>query len=100
MGDLLYIQTAQKIADQVKGGTYQPGDRIPAVRQLSKQFKVSVSTVLQAYGLLEDQGIIEARPQSGYYVRDRLWQPPAEPEISTWRAAARGSAPPSAAGVP
>ena len=83
MGDLLYIQTAQKIADQVKGGTYQPGDRIPAVRQLSKQFKVSVSTVLQAYGLLEDQGIIEARPQSGYYVRDRLWQPPAEPEIST-----------------
>jgi len=30
-----------------------------------------LSTVLAAYGLLEDQGIVEARPQSGYYVRLR-----------------------------
>jgi DNA-binding transcriptional MocR family regulator len=38
--------------------------------------------VLQAYRLLEDRGKIEARPQSGYYVRTRFWKPPAEPDIS------------------
>jgi DNA-binding transcriptional MocR family regulator len=39
------------------------------VRRLSRQKQVSVSTVLQAYQVLEDRGLIEARPQSGYYVR-------------------------------
>jgi DNA-binding transcriptional MocR family regulator len=39
------------------------------VRRLSDQQRVSVSTVLQAYQRLEDIGVIEARPQSGYYVR-------------------------------
>jgi DNA-binding transcriptional MocR family regulator len=39
--------------------------------------------VLQAYRLLENRGKVESRPQSGYYVRTRVWQPPAEPEISS-----------------
>lgn len=37
--------------------------------------------MLQAYQLLESRGLIEARPQSGFYVRARRWTPPPEPEI-------------------
>ena len=47
---------------------YQPGERVPSVRKLSTQLNVSHATVLQAYANLEDQGLIRARPQSGYYV--------------------------------
>jgi DNA-binding transcriptional MocR family regulator len=45
---------------------------------------VSVSTVLQAYQLLENRGLIEARPQSGYYVTARSFLAASlpEPEIS------------------
>jgi DNA-binding transcriptional MocR family regulator len=41
-----------------------------------------LSIVTQAYRLLEDSGVLEARPQSGYYVRARRWSPPPEPAMS------------------
>ena len=44
---------------------------------------MSISTVLQAYSLLESQGLIEARPQSGYYVRTPAAERLPEPEISS-----------------
>ena len=53
----------------IRAGTLRAGERVPSVRRLSNQQRVSVSTVLQAYQRLEDIGVIEARPQSGYYVR-------------------------------
>ncbi len=80
--DLLYEQVAQKLRTQVTSGVYRQGERVPSVRRLSDQLEVSVSTVIEAYRRLESQGVIEARPQSGYYVRARLWQAPAQPEIS------------------
>jgi len=38
--------------------------------------QVSISTALEAYRLLEDRQLIEARPQSGYYVRRLFNQSP------------------------
>lgn len=80
--DLLYDQIAEQLVQLIEGGTLRPGERIPSVRSLSRQQSVSVSTVLQAYRLLENRGLIEARPQSGYFVRPKRWTPPAEPAIS------------------
>lgn len=65
----LYHQLAEQIHELIRAGTLRAGDRVPSVRRLSNQQRVSVSTVLQAYQRLEDIGVIEARPQSGYYVR-------------------------------
>jgi DNA-binding transcriptional MocR family regulator len=63
----------ERIADEIKHliskGTYCTGGKIPSVRNLSRQMQVSISTVVKAYFHLENQGVIEARPQSGYYVR-------------------------------
>jgi DNA-binding transcriptional MocR family regulator len=78
----LYEQVASELADLIRMGTFRPDERIPSVRQLSRQRKISVTTVLQAYMLLENQGIIESRPQSGYYVREKLPQMLPEPEMS------------------
>src|SRR5688500_17100160 len=81
--DTLYEQVCGRITGLIDAGTLRGGQRIPSVRKLSAQLKVSVSTVLQAYRLLEARGRIEARPQSGYYVKVYArWRPPAAPETS------------------
>ena len=78
----LYEQIAGKIATLIEKKTFRPGEKVPSVRKLSTQEKVSISTVLQAYFLLEDRGLIEARPQSGFYVRLRPRELPPEPAMS------------------
>lgn len=78
----LYEQVAHQIQELIEQGTLRPGERIPSVRRFSAQNGVSISTVMQAYALLEDHGVIEARPQSGYYVRLRSRELPPEPAIS------------------
>ncbi|MEL7035172.1 MAG: PLP-dependent aminotransferase family protein [Cyanobacteria bacterium J06592_8] len=65
----LYEQVADRVQSLIEKGTLQPGDRIPSVRRMHKQMNVSISTVLEAYRLLEDRGFIGARPQSGYFVK-------------------------------
>lgn len=81
--NLLYQELANRLAELIQRGTYPRGERIPSVRQMSRQQGVSISTVLQAYTLLEDRGLIEARPQSGYYVHERGADRLPEPEISS-----------------
>src|SRR5438552_4091904 len=80
--DRLYKQVALRIAELIEHGTLRPGERIPSVRCLSEQEEVSIARVMQAYRVLESRGLIEARPQSGYYVRAKLWSPPPEPSKS------------------
>ena len=65
----LYEKFAQDLEEQVRSGTFPVGARIPSIRESSVQRGISFSTVLQAYQLLENRGVIEARPQSGYYVK-------------------------------
>ncbi|MBM7345755.1 aminotransferase class I/II-fold pyridoxal phosphate-dependent enzyme [Pantoea coffeiphila] len=68
----LYHNLAETLAAAIQQGTFMPGSRLPAIRRCAASHQVSVNTVLTAYGILEDRGLIEARPQSGYYVRDAL----------------------------
>src|ERR1051325_3518411 len=79
--DKLYERVALRISELIEHGTLRPGERVPSVRKYSEQQDVSIATVMQAYRLLESRGLIEARPQSGYYVRTRHWTPAPEPEI-------------------
>lgn len=65
----LYLNIADAIEKQIMDKVLNIGDKLPSVRMLSKEHGVSVSTGLQAYYHLEGKGLIEARPQSGYYVR-------------------------------
>lgn len=66
---LLYERVARLVERQIATGTLRSNERIPSVRSMSRTAKVSVSTVVQAYVHLESIGLIEARPQSGFYVR-------------------------------
>src|SRR5215475_4164824 len=66
-----YEETAQFITDLVDSGTLIPGSRVPSLREITRQRRVSLSTALQAYRALEDRGVLQARPQSGFYVAKR-----------------------------
>ena len=77
----LYEEVADNISHLVERGTFRVGDRIPSIRAVSRQWSVSITTAMEAYRLLEDRGIVEARPQSGYYVRSHLTNKLAMPPI-------------------
>jgi DNA-binding transcriptional MocR family regulator len=80
--NFLYEEVAGRIANQIERGALKPGERVPSVRSLRTKFGVSLSTALRAYLSLEDRGLIEARPQSGYYVRLHSRQMPPVPVMS------------------
>jgi DNA-binding transcriptional MocR family regulator len=66
---LRYEQLANELGGLISSGTLRPGDRLPSVRRLSDERRLSASTVVQALRQLEDRGLVEARPQSGFFVR-------------------------------
>lgn len=65
----LYRQLADHYRLAIEAGTLAPGDRMPSVRTLMERHRVSLSTALQTCRHLEAQGMLEARPRSGYFVR-------------------------------
>lgn len=83
----LYLKVANQIEGQIRKGALRVGDRVPSIRGMKRQQGVSVSTVLQAYFWLENQGWIEPRPQSGFYVRVPYTQLVPEPEFQAPRSA-------------
>ncbi|NWA04329.1 aminotransferase-like domain-containing protein [Pseudomonas gingeri] len=64
----LYVNLAELLGTRIEQGFYRPGDRLPSVRALSVEHGVSLSTVQQAYRMLEDNGLALPKPKSGYFV--------------------------------
>jgi DNA-binding transcriptional regulator YhcF (GntR family) len=71
----LYQQVANAIADSIRDGAFQPGQRLPSERDLAEDYKVSRPTVREAMIALEIRGLVEARHGSGVYVTEA---PPVE----------------------
>lgn len=66
---MLYTAVADQLASQIRNGIYAPGDRLPSVRHMSRQLRISPSTAVRAYQALQDRGLVQTRPQSGHFVR-------------------------------
>lgn len=64
-----YIDVSERIEKLIENGVLKVGDKLLSVRALSKEQGISLSTAFQSYYHLESKGLIEARPQSGYYVK-------------------------------
>src|SRR5688500_8579013 len=64
-----YLEVADRIESLIENQVLKIGDKLLSVRALSKEQGISLSTAFQAYYSLESKGLIEARPQSGYYVK-------------------------------
>ena len=71
----LYQQLAEQLAELINQRAILPGDKLPSIRRLSMQHKVSIATVQRALEELELRGIVEAKPRSGFYVRMPALEP-------------------------
>lgn len=63
-------QLASRFAERIRTRLLAPGARLPSVRQCAEQQQVSPTTVVAAYDQLLAQGLIEARKNRGFFVRE------------------------------
>lgn len=65
---------ADQVADALQAriaADFKPGDPLPSMRELCRQFGVSINTVQTAIAALAREGIVQRRPGSGVYVTER-----------------------------
>ena len=76
-----YLTLANSLESQIHSDVFRVGDRLPSVRSLCGNHRLSVETVLHTFRVLEDRGLIEVRPRSGFYVsfRNQLPEPSPQP---------------------
>lgn len=84
-------QLADRFAERIRNRLLAPGARLPSVRQCAEQQGVSPSTVVAAYDQLLAQGLVEARKNRGFFVREAA--PARAEEDAAPPAAARGALP-------
>src|SRR5580693_3428059 len=70
-----YLTLADSLQGQVQANVFRPGDRLPSVRSLCLDHRLSMETVLHTFRVLEDRGLVEARPRSGFYIKFRNQSP-------------------------
>ena len=63
-----YIQLYRHFVNDIISGGYSYGDKLPSKRTVAEEAGVSVITAEHALGLLCEEGYIESRQRSGYYV--------------------------------
>ncbi|MGA0571357.1 PLP-dependent aminotransferase family protein [Variovorax sp. VNK109] len=87
-------QLAGRFAERIRARLLLPGTRLPSVRECARQQGVSPYTVVAAYDQLLAQGLVEARKQRGFFVRDVVATERVSSASSTGRQALREPAEP------
>lgn len=63
-----YLRLYHRIREGIESGTYPSGTKLPSKRTMAAESGLSTVTVEHAYALLTDEGYIEPRVRSGYFV--------------------------------
>ena len=72
-----YETVRQNVLDMIESGALKPGEKAPSLRRLAARMRVSLSTAALAYAQLESEGVLTAKPKSGFFVRSvRAGLPP------------------------
>ncbi len=91
----LYLQVRDRIGHLVQVGALQPGERLPSIRTLAETTGVNKLTVIEAYSVLEADGLIYARQGAGYFVN----RPTTAPKLESTFAPAQTVIIPEAPGI-
>ena len=68
--DPLYKQVTDQVKDAIASGTLKPETKLPSIREMSKELKISIITIKRAYSDLEREGYIITRAGMGSFVAD------------------------------
>ena len=68
--DPMYKQVTDQVKDAIADGTLKPEDRLPSIREMARELKISEITIKRAYADLEAGGYILTRSGLGSFVAD------------------------------
>jgi molybdate-binding protein/DNA-binding transcriptional regulator YhcF (GntR family) len=68
----LYRRIAEDIRQEILKGKLQPGDRLPSIRMLVRQWNCTPGTIQRAYQELSRQGLVVSQAGKGTHVSDEL----------------------------
>ena len=68
--DPMYKQVADQIKDAIATKVLKPESKLPSIREMSKELKISIITIKRAYADLEKEGYIFIRSGMGSFVAD------------------------------
>lgn len=64
----IYEQIKEQVREQILSGELKENDRLPSLRRLAADLKISVLTTTRAYSELEEEGYITSRQGKGFFV--------------------------------
>ncbi len=70
----IYLQIADHFYENILLEKWNPGDRIPSVREMAVQIEVNPNTVMRTFNFLQDKGIIFNKRGIGYFVSEDGFQ--------------------------
>lgn len=76
----VYVEIAERYKEYIQLGVFKNGDKLPSVREAAGELGVNPNTVVRAYALLEEEGLICALPKKGAYVTFGEEEKKAEPD--------------------
>lgn len=68
----IYLQIIEVVKNNIISGIYNPGDKIPSVRELAATFKVNPNTIVKSLYFLENEGLIYTDRTNGKYITTDL----------------------------
>lgn len=66
----IYLQLMERIQHDIISGVYQPGDKLPSVRDLALDAAVNPNTMQKALSELERGGLVYSHRTSGRFITD------------------------------
>jgi DNA-binding transcriptional regulator YhcF (GntR family) len=74
-GVTTYLQLVQQVRNALRLGMLEPGDQLPTAREVVANLAINPNTVLKAYRILEEEGLVTGRPGLGTFVTKSLAGP-------------------------
>ena len=68
--DPMYKQVTDQVKDAIAGGMLKPEDKLPSIREMTRELGISEITIKRAYADLEHEGYIFTRSGLGSFVAD------------------------------
>ncbi|TGK17962.1 PLP-dependent aminotransferase family protein [Leptospira fluminis] len=70
-----YSRIARSLIERIKSGEFPPGTKLPSLRRICLSEQCNLSTAVEAFGILQEQGYIRGRERSGYFILPRAENP-------------------------
>jgi GntR family transcriptional regulator len=67
-GAPLFVQIAERLADEIADGTLAEGERVPSTNELAAFYQINPATAAKGISMLTDDGLLEKRRGIGMFV--------------------------------